>query len=54
MHCLMSLSSQRWPCALSGSVPGRVSEFRDAKGRLDCGLADVRFTPKKRTLLGDS
>ena len=37
-----------------GSVHGRVSEFRDAKGRLDCGLADVRFTPKKRTLLGDS
>jgi hypothetical protein len=30
MHCLMLLSSQRWFCALSGSVRGRISEFRDA------------------------
>ena len=33
----MSLYSQRWFCALSGSVRGRVSEFRDAhKARYDC------------------
>src|SRR5215471_15859214 len=33
----MSLYSRRWFCALSGSVRGRVSEFRDAhKARYDC------------------
>jgi hypothetical protein len=32
----MSLYSRRWFCALSGSVRGRVSEFRDAhKARYD-------------------
>ena len=33
----MSLYSRRWFCALSGSVRGRISEFRDAhKARYDC------------------
>src|SRR6516225_8485426 len=33
----MSLYSRHWFCALSGSVRGRVSEFRDAhKARYDC------------------
>jgi hypothetical protein len=33
----MSLYSRRWFCALSGSVRGHVSEFRNAyKERYDC------------------
>jgi hypothetical protein len=33
----MSLYSRRWFCALSGSVRGHVSEFRNAyKKRYDC------------------
>jgi hypothetical protein len=33
MHWLMLLSSRRWVSALSGSVRGRIGEFRDvAKG----------------------
>jgi hypothetical protein len=30
MQSLLLLSSRRWVCALSGSVRGRISEFRDA------------------------
>ena len=32
MHCLMSLSSRRWFCALLGSVRGRISELMLTKG----------------------
>ncbi len=31
MHCLILQSSRRWLCALSGSVRGRKSEFRNAQ-----------------------
>jgi hypothetical protein len=37
MHCLMSLSSRCWFCALSGSVRGRISELALSKGaRIVC------------------
>jgi hypothetical protein len=39
MQCLLLLSSRPWACALSGSVRGRVSEFRDAPAR---GYASLR------------
>jgi len=32
MHCLMSLSSRRWFCALLGSVRGRISGLMLTKG----------------------
>jgi hypothetical protein len=33
MHWLMLLSSRRCVCALSGSVRGRISEFRNAPSK---------------------
>jgi hypothetical protein len=46
MRCWISLFLQRWCCALSGSVRGRIGEFRDAhKGRAEIKL---RFASGKR------
>jgi hypothetical protein len=50
MHCLMSLPSQRWLCAFSGSVPGRASEFRDAHKTLGLWFGRCPLCPRKRTL----
>jgi hypothetical protein len=33
MQSLLLLSSRHWVCALSASVPGRVSEFGDAHSK---------------------
>jgi hypothetical protein len=49
MHCLMSLSSQRWLCALSGSVPGGASEFRDVHKALGLWFGRCPLYPRKRT-----
>jgi hypothetical protein len=54
MHCLMSLSSQRWLCALSGSVRGRASEFCDAHKALGLWFGRCPLYPRKRTFGGDS
>jgi hypothetical protein len=42
MHCSMLLSSRRWVSALSGSVRGRISDFRDAHNKR------LRQPPKPR------
>ena len=45
MHCLMLLSSRRWVFALSASVRGRVSEFRDAAVPGLCHLGTKESLP---------
>jgi hypothetical protein len=43
MQWLTLLSSQRWVCVLSASVPGRVSGFREAQK----GIASMRSNPQR-------
>jgi hypothetical protein len=45
MHCLLLLSSRRWVCALSGSVRGRASEFRDAHSKASRSIAEPEGLP---------